>query len=191
MRGYFGIGAEDINKAMNVAALMRTAHAFGASFVFSIGRVHAGHQWGRVDTSDATGSLPYYEFGEPGAVMLPKGCELVGIEITDDAIPLPSFHHPRRAAYVLGRERGSLSDELLARCDHVVKIPSRFSVNLAIAGAMVMYDRMLCMGLFAPRPHRPGGPVEPVPMPRFGPPLWVKKERKRNARASSTPRAEL
>ena len=34
MRGYFGIGAEDINKAMNVAALMRTAHAFNASFVF-------------------------------------------------------------------------------------------------------------------------------------------------------------
>ena len=191
MRGYFGIGAEDISKAMNVAALMRTAHAFGASFVFSIGRVHAGHQWGRVDTSDATGSLPYYEFGGPDEVMLPKGCELVGIEITDEAIPLPSFHHPRRAAYVLGRERGSLSPELLERCDHVVKIPSRFSINLAIAGAMVMYDRMLCMGLFAPRPHRPGGPVEPVPMPQFGPPLWVKKERKRNARATAAARAEL
>src|SRR3546814_11082226 len=87
---------------------------------------------------------------------------LVGIEITDDAIPLPSFHHPRRAAYVLGRERGSLSDGLLARCDHVVRIPSRFSINLAIAGAMVMYDRMLCMGLFAPRPHRPGAQAAPV-----------------------------
>lgn len=190
MRGYFGIGAEDITKAMNVAALMRTAHAFGASFVFSIGRVHAGHQWGRVDTSDATGSLPYHEFEGAEALLLPKGCELVGIEITDDAVPLPSFHHPRRAAYVLGRERGSLSPELLARCDHVVRIPSRFSINLAIAGAMVMYDRMLCMGLFAPRPHRPGGPVEPVPMPVFGPPLWVRKERKR-ARASAAPRVEL
>lgn len=191
MRGYFGIGAEDISKAMNVAALMRTAHAFGASFVFSIGRVHAGHQWGRVDTSDAAGSLPYYAFEGAESVLLPKGCELVGIEITDDAVPLPSFHHPRRAAYVLGRERGSLSPELLARCDHVVKIPSRFSINLAIAGAMVMYDRMICMGLFAPRPHRPGAPVDPVPMPAFGPPLWVRKERKRNARASAAPRAQL
>ena len=185
MRGYFGIGAEDINKAMNVAALMRTAHAFGASFVFSIGRVHAGHQWGRVDTSDTTESLPYYRFDEPGELMLPKGCELVGIEITDDAVPLPSFHHPRRAAYVLGRERGSLTEGLLARCDHVVRIPSRFSVNLAVAGAMVMYDRMLCLGRFAPRPHRPGGPAEPVEVPRFGEPLWVRKDRKRRATAAA------
>lgn len=190
MRGYFGIGAEDISKAMNVAALMRTAHAFGASFVFSIGKVRAGHQWGRVDTSDATGSLPYYGFDDPAELLLPKGCELVGIEITDDAIPLPSFHHPRRAAYVLGRERGSLSAELLARCDHVVRIPSRFSINLAIAGAMVMYDRMLCAGLFAPRPHRPGGPSAPVELPAYGEPLWVRKERRR-ARATAAPRADL
>src|SRR3546814_12865609 len=73
---------------MNVAAMMRTAHAFGASFVFSIGQVRAGHQWGRVDTSAATGSLPYYGFDDAEALLLPKGCELVGIEITDDAIPL-------------------------------------------------------------------------------------------------------
>jgi len=190
MRGYFGIGAEEISKAMNVAALMRTAHAFGASFVFSIGTVHAGHQWGRVDTSDATDNLPYYRFDDAGSTLLPRGCELVGVEITDEAVPLPSFHHPRRAAYVLGRERGSLSDDLLARCDHVVKIPSRFSINLAIAGAMVMYDRMLCLGQFAPRPHRPGGPVEPVAMPQFGPPLWVRKDRKR-ARATAAARADL
>ena len=31
-RGYFGIGAEGISKPMNLGALMRTAHAFGASF---------------------------------------------------------------------------------------------------------------------------------------------------------------
>ena len=190
MRGYFGIGAEEISKAMNVAALMRTAHAFGASFVFSIGSVRAGHEWGRVDTSDATGSLPYYPFDDPDAVMFPKGCELVGVEITDEAVPLPSFHHPRRAAYVMGRERGALSPELLSRCDHVVRIPSRFSINLAIAGAMVMYDRMLSVGQFAPRPHRPGGPVDPVAMPEYGEPLWVRKDRKR-ARATAATRADL
>src|SRR3546814_12423274 len=95
----------------------------------------------------------------------------------DDAIPLPSFHHPRRAAYVLGRERGSLSDGLLARCDHVVRIPSRFSINLAIAGAMVMYDRMLCLGLFAPRPPRPGAPAAPVHLPAYPHPLCLRQDR--------------
>ena len=27
---------------------------------------------------------------------------------------------------------------MIARCDHVVKIPTKFSTNLAVAGALVM-----------------------------------------------------
>ena len=36
MRGYFGIGVENLSKQMNAGSLFRTAHAFGASFVFTI-----------------------------------------------------------------------------------------------------------------------------------------------------------
>ena len=68
-------------------------------------------------------------------MLLPKGCALVGIEITDDAITLPSFHHPKIAAYVLGPERGSLSKDF-TRCDHIVKIPTKFSLNVGLAGAL-------------------------------------------------------
>ena len=42
------------------------------------------------------------------ALRLPKGCALVGVELTDDAVELPVFRHPHAAAYVLGRERGAL-----------------------------------------------------------------------------------
>ena len=34
MRGYFGIGVEQLSKAMNAGTLFRTAHAFGAAFAF-------------------------------------------------------------------------------------------------------------------------------------------------------------
>jgi tRNA G18 (ribose-2'-O)-methylase SpoU len=74
-------------------------------------------------------------------MVLPRGCKLVGIELLQEAIELPRFQHPVRAAYVLGPEKGSLSPELLARCDVTVKIPSRFCINVAMAGAIVMYDR--------------------------------------------------
>ena len=40
MRGYFSIGSERISKPMNLGALMRTANAFGASYVFSIDADH-------------------------------------------------------------------------------------------------------------------------------------------------------
>ena len=36
MRGYFGIGVEGISKPMNLGAILRTAHAFRASFAFAI-----------------------------------------------------------------------------------------------------------------------------------------------------------
>jgi tRNA C32,U32 (ribose-2'-O)-methylase TrmJ len=65
---------------------------------------------------------------------------------------LPSFPHPLRAAYVLGPERGVLSPELVARCQHLVRIPTMFSLNVATAGAIIMYDRVRMLGRFAPRP---------------------------------------
>ena len=70
--------------------------------------------------------------------------------------------NPRNAAYLFGPERGSLSPALVERCAHVVKIPTRFCINLAAAGAIVMYDRMLSLGRFAPRPVRSGGTLEPL-----------------------------
>ena len=56
------------------------------------------------------------------------------------------------------RERGDLSPDMLARCAHVVKIPTAFCLNLSVAAAITLYDRALCLGGFAERPVRPGGP---------------------------------
>ena len=83
---------------------------------------------------------------------LPRGCSLVGVEILDEAADLPSFPHPLQAAYVLGPERGALTPELAARCQHLVRIPSAFSLNVATAGAIVMYDRLRSLGRFGSRP---------------------------------------
>lgn len=159
MRGYFGIGAEGISKAMNLGTLVRSAHAFGASFVFL---VDAAYSLGtaRSDTSRAETQMPLYSVDTVDALHLPRGCTLVGVELVDQSIPLPSFRHPVNAAYVFGPERGSLSPAMLARCDHVVRIPTRFCINLAVAGAVVMYDRMVSLGRFAPRPVRSGSPTE-------------------------------
>ena len=181
MRGYFGIGVEGISKSANVGALYRTTNAFGGSFVFAVGSPLKMRDLKNVDTSGTAKNLPLYEFESAEEMLLPKGCALVGVEITDDAIDLPSFHHPRMAAYVMGPERSSLSEEMVARCDHIVKIPTKFAINVGLAGALVMYDRVLSMSRFAPRPTRPGGPTEPAPVPEFGRPLWVRKDRKRAA----------
>ncbi len=40
MRGYFGVGVEGVGRPMNLGSLWRTAHAFGASFVFTVGAAY-------------------------------------------------------------------------------------------------------------------------------------------------------
>ena len=156
-RGYFAIGAEGISKPMNLGNLMRSAHAFGASFIFTVDAHYTVRQ-GRYDTYKAKHLLPYYAWETVAEMQLPKDCRLVGVELTEDAIELPSFRHPSRAAYVLGREKGSLSPQMMERCEFVVKIPTAFCINLATAGAIVMYDRLRSSGAFAERPVRAGGP---------------------------------
>lgn len=168
MRGYFGVGVEGISKAMNVGSLFRTAHAFDASFVFTVSAAYLRTDGNNADTSNALGHLPFYSFPDLASMVLPQGCILVGVELTDDAIDLPSFHHPQQAAYILGPERGSLSPEMQARCKHILKIPTKFCINVGLAGAVVMYDRTLSMGRFAPRPVSPGGPKEALPDHKHG-----------------------
>ncbi|MET0545446.1 MAG: RNA methyltransferase [Caulobacterales bacterium] len=157
-RGFFGIGAESISKPMNMGALMRTAHAFGASFVFSVSAAQKVRDVYRADTSRTFEHVPYYEWPSVDEMNLPKGCTLIGIELIDEAVELPSFRHPQSAAYILGREKGSLSPAMLARCSHVVQIPTKFCVNVGLAGAIVMYDRLISTRSYPPRPIMPGGP---------------------------------
>ncbi len=159
-RGYFGIGVESISKTMNVGNLFRSAHAFGASFVFTVAANYKRNLGAKSDTSDAIGHLPFYSFPDAGSLMLPQTCKLVGVELMDDSVELPSFRHPTQAAYILGPERGELSPELTARCDWVVKIPTKFCVNVGIAGAIVMYDRIMSTGKFPRRADRAGPPTE-------------------------------
>ena len=171
-RGYFGIGAEGISKPANVGALLRTAHAFGAAFCFSVGAGYDSHAGRRADTADTPSHLPLWRFSSIETLALPQGCVLVGVELLPDATELPSFRHPLNAAYVLGPERSGLSPELLAQCRHVVRIPARFALNLAVAGAIVLYDRLLQHGRFAERPVGSGGAEALPPAAGHGDPTF-------------------
>ncbi len=58
MRGYFAIGVERISKPMNVGSLMRSAHAFGASFFFAIAADFDVREVRLSDTADSEKHLP-------------------------------------------------------------------------------------------------------------------------------------
>lgn len=172
MRGYFGIGSEGVSKAMNLGAVLRTGHAFGASFAFTVAAHHHARIIERADTSRSGEHMPLYEWETIDDLLLPKGCALIGVELDETARALPTFRHPVQAAYILGPEKGSLSDAAKAKCQSLVAIPTRFCVNLSVAAAIVMYDRTLALGGYGARGDGPAPDpdewVQPRPKPGRG-----------------------
>ncbi len=175
MRGYFGIGIDGVSKEGNMGNLIRTAHAFGAAFAFAVKperHILTGATVTKnfADTSKSAGNIPFYEYDNTADIHLPKGCVLVGVELDRDAVDLPEFRHPSKCVYVLGSERNSLSDEVKAACKHMIRIPTKFSLNVATAGAIIMYDRMRMHGGFRERAVIVGGePLEKPAHVRGGP----------------------
>lgn len=65
MRGFFGVGVQSISKEQNLGNLVRTTHAFGGSFFFTI-KPDIDLDLVRVsDTSDAFDHLPLYNSEPP------------------------------------------------------------------------------------------------------------------------------
>jgi len=179
-RGYFGIGVEGVTKPGNLGNMVRSAHSFGASFFFTVGAHLNVKQVRASDTSKAWENLPFFDYETHDDFFLPKKCALVAVEFCEESIELPSFRHPQAAAYILGPEMGNVSDAMMERADHVIKIPMQFCINVGVAGAIVMYDRLISTGRFAPRPVRAGGPTEEWEAPQEGLRLFLRSERNKD-----------
>jgi len=137
---FFGIGILNGKTPENLGVLWRSAQNLGASFIFTVGNRYAKQA---CDTHNAVKSMPYfhYENFEEFYKNLPKGARLVGVELTDGAQPLETFNHPRRCVYLLGAEDHGLSNAAIEKSHFLVKFKSRLSLNVSVAGSIVMYDR--------------------------------------------------
>lgn len=137
---FFGIGILHGKTPENLGVLWRTAQNLGASFIFTIGKRYANQA---ADTHNAVKSMPYYHYKsfEDFYEHLPKGVRIVGVEKTEDAASLEEFNHPKRCVYLLGAEDHGLTKEAISKAHFLVQFPSEYSLNVAVAGSIVMYDR--------------------------------------------------
>jgi tRNA(Leu) C34 or U34 (ribose-2'-O)-methylase TrmL len=142
---YFGIGIYQGKHWENVGVLWRGAYQLGASFIFTVG---ARYRRRPTDTEQSWQHIPLFQFNTFDEMMsaAPYSAPLVAIE--EGGIPLPSFVHPRRGIYLLGAEDSGLPASILARSHQHVSIPAlrKSSYNVAMAGTLVMYDRMVKRG---------------------------------------------
>lgn len=139
-QGYFGIGIYNGKTPENLGVLWRSAQNMGASFIYTIGNRYSKQA---CDTHKAVGAMPYFHYDtfEDFYKNLPKSAVLVGVELDDKAVPLETFQHPKRCVYLLGAEDHGLSKEAIEKSHFLVKFTSTLSLNVAVAGSIVMYDR--------------------------------------------------
>lgn len=140
-QGYFTIGIYRNKTAENLGTLWRSAYQLGAAGVFTINHKYEKQS---TDSFRTMHQIPFWDYADWDAFLTnrPRGAQLVGIEM--GGVPLRQFEHPQQAIYLLGSEDQGLPDKILAQCQHIVSLEAvkRPSFNVAVAGSLVMYDRM-------------------------------------------------
>lgn len=141
----FGIGIVNVKHEVNVGALLRAAYNFGATFVFTIGRRYKRMS---TDTMNATSRIPLFHCGAVSDLntITPFGWPRVAVELSYAAEDILQYTHLKRCVYILGPEDGNLPDSVMEACHTTIVIPTRRCMNVGVAAAVVMYDRLLSVG---------------------------------------------
>lgn len=153
VQGYYAIGVYNAKTEHNIGTLWRSAYIMGAAYIFTVGKRY------KKQTSDVVKTwarIPYFHYDTIEDLLenIPYDCRLIGIELTDEAQWLHDFDHPQRAIYLLGSEDQGLPETVLKRCQALIKLPGNSSLNVAVTGSILCYDRAAKMGNDLPPNHR-------------------------------------
>lgn len=150
--GYYGIGILNNTLELNIGTLWRTAFILGASFIYTVDKKY------KPQSSDVTAAwtrIPLYHYHSVEDLKnnIPYSTKLIGVELTEKAAPLADFQHPARAVYLLGNEQIGLSSKVLDQCHQTIQLPGSYSLNVAVTGSIIAYDRV--SKIPHPLPERP------------------------------------
>ncbi|MBN9292881.1 MAG: RNA methyltransferase [Flavobacteriia bacterium] len=152
--GYYAIGVYKHKTDHNIGTLWRTAYILGASYIFTVGNKYKKQS---SDVVRAWSRIPLFHYDTVDDLFnnIPHDCRVIGVEIDDSAIDLKEFQHPKRAIYLLGSENFGLPEEVKERCHFLIKLPGNSSLNVAVTGSIVCYERVQQQQTSFP-PHHKG-----------------------------------
>lgn len=142
---FFEVGIYHTKSVENVGTLWRTAYQLGAAGLFTIGARYKHHPSDPFKTMRHIPLRNYLTF-EQYLEHRPVNSILVAIE--EGGTPLSEFDHPQQAIYILGAEDYGLPGPIIKKCNCVVSLEAmtRPSYNVAVAGSIVLYDRVFGKG---------------------------------------------
>lgn len=140
--GFFGVGILHPELDENIGTLWRSAFIMGASFIFTISTRKFKKQ--SSDVTQTWNKIPLYlhQDFDQFYQSIPYSTQLIGVEMNENSTSLSSFRHPLRSIYLLGSESTGLPENIINKCHSLISLPGNFSLNVATAGSIVLYDRI-------------------------------------------------
>jgi tRNA (guanosine-2'-O-)-methyltransferase len=145
--GRLALLLDSVQTPYNVGAILRTAAAYRVEHLWLAGTSESPRHAKTQKT--ALGADRYVPWSEVADVATAAddartaGFRVVGIELTDDAVPLHELDLRGAVCLALGHEDRGLSAGGLAACDAVAYLPMLGkigSLNVATAAAIAMYE---------------------------------------------------
>lgn len=136
---------DQVHKANNVAAVVRTADSVGIHQTHAIWPDH--EMW--LSGNTASGSQQWVHnqrhasFAEAKACLKAQGMQILATTFSDTAVDFRDIDYTQPTAILLGNERDGVSPEAIAGADQHIIIPMFGmvqSLNVSVAGALIMYE---------------------------------------------------
>ncbi len=155
----FILALDNVRSSYNVGALLRSALAFGVTEVHTIGITphlkqvhdprlpHVINKAAKEISKTALGgeALLARHFNSNKEFlewMRSANCDLLCLEMAEQAVPLPDLKSTKNLVLVVGNEVDGVNRDILVTSDMVVQIPTpgeKKSLNVSSAGSIAMY----------------------------------------------------
>ena len=124
-----------------MGSILRAAGCYGVNGIFYTGQRYASALNFATDTKNAGSDIPMSNI-EDIKQHVPANTSVIAVELVEGAQALPHFVHPQNAFYIFGPEDGTIPQEVLNECEHIVYVPTKGCMNLAATVNVLLYDRM-------------------------------------------------
>jgi tRNA(Leu) C34 or U34 (ribose-2'-O)-methylase TrmL len=128
-----------------MGSILRAAGCYQAQSIRYTGTRYARAKAFSTDTKNAHLNIAVTQVSTVIDPINDKNLTKIAIELVEGATPLPHFKHPEEALYIFGPEDGSIEQDVIDQCDHVVYIPTIGCMNLAATVNVLLYDRLAKM----------------------------------------------
>jgi tRNA(Leu) C34 or U34 (ribose-2'-O)-methylase TrmL len=125
-----------------MGSILRAAGCYRAKSIRYTGERYARAKAFSTDTKNAHLNILVTQVPAVIDPIYDKHLTKIAIELVEGATPLPLFVHPEEALYIFGPEDGSIDQDVVDQCDHVVYIPTIGCMNLAATVNVLLYDRL-------------------------------------------------